>query len=79
MHACMALLERTYALEGLGHDLWPVVDGQNNVRHACTSKSLNLMLDHGLVGELDERLRVSEGLHIVNPRLLQLCGALMER
>jgi len=52
----------TDGLEGLGHDLGPVVDRQHNVRHTGGCKSLNLVLDHWLVREFDERLWVGEGL-----------------
>ncbi len=63
----MVRLEHTYAFEGLGHDLWPVIDGQHDIRNAGAGKGLNLVLNHGLVGELDERLRVGKGLHMVSP------------
>ena len=51
-----------YGLEGLGHDLRAVVDSEDNIGDTSSSKSFNLVLDHGLVGELDEWLGVGEGL-----------------
>jgi hypothetical protein len=74
----LIMSEHTHGLEGLGHDLWPVVNGQYNVRHASTGQSLNLVLDHGLVGEFNERLRVCEGLHMVSLQVSVLRG-LQER
>lgn len=54
----------THGLERLGHDLRTVVDRKDDVGDARLGKSLNLVLDHGLVGELDERLGVGEGLQL---------------
>jgi hypothetical protein len=52
----------TDGLQGLGHDFRAVVDGEHNIGDTSSSKSLDLVLDHGLVGELDKRLGVCEGL-----------------
>lgn len=52
----------TNALQRLGHDLGPVVDSQHHVGDTGGSQCLDLMLNHGLVCELDERLWVCEGL-----------------
>ena len=49
------------ALEGLGHDLGTVVDGEDNVSHASSGQSLDLVDDHGTVAELDERLGEGKG------------------
>ena len=57
-------------LQGIGHDLWAVVDSENNIGDAGRSESLDLVLDHGLVRELDERLGVGEGLRMAS--VLQL-------
>lgn len=54
----------TDGLEGLGHDLRAVVNSKDNIGDTSGSKGLNLVLDHGLVGELDERLGVGEGLQL---------------
>jgi len=52
----------THCLERLGHDLGAVVDCEDNICDTGSGEGLNLMLDHGLVRELDERLGVGEGL-----------------
>jgi hypothetical protein len=52
----------THCLERLGHDLGAVVDREDDVGDAGRSESLDLVLDHGLVGELDERLGQRERL-----------------
>lgn len=44
------------------HNLGTVVDGQHHISDTSLGKSLNLVLDHGFVGELDEGLGKSEGL-----------------
>jgi len=44
------------------HDLRAVVDGKDNISDASLGKSLDLVEDHGLVGELDQWLRQGEGL-----------------
>jgi hypothetical protein len=54
----------TNGLERLGHDLRAVVDREDNICDAGGRKSLDLMLDHGLVGKLDERLGVRERLRM---------------
>jgi hypothetical protein len=55
-------LKHTYGLQRLSHDLRPVVDGEHDIGNAGVGQGLDLMLDHGLVRKLDERLGVSEGL-----------------
>lgn len=45
-----------------GHDLGAVVDGENNVGDAGCGQALDLVQDHGLVGEFDQRLRQGKGL-----------------
>jgi hypothetical protein len=52
----------THCLECLGHNLGAVVDSEDNICDAGRSKRLDLMLDHGLVCELDQRLRQCECL-----------------
>lgn len=44
------------------HDLRAVVDSKNDVSDTSLSKGLDLMLDHGLVAKLDERLGKGQGL-----------------
>jgi hypothetical protein len=46
----------------LGHDLRAVIDGEHDVGDAGVGERGDLVLDHGLVGELDERLGQREGL-----------------
>ena len=60
----LGYLVYTDFLQGLGHDLRAVVDSEDNIGDAGRSESLNLVLDHGLVGELDKRLGVCEGLRL---------------
>ena len=43
----------TDGLERLGHDLRAVVDREDNICDASIGKGLDLVLDHGLVRELD--------------------------
>lgn len=45
------------------HDLWAVVDGENNVCNTSIGKGGDLVLDHGLVGEFDEGLGEGQGLY----------------
>lgn len=51
-----------YLLEGSGHDLGAVVDGKNNVGDTSSGESGDLVLNHGLVGKLDQRFGEGEGL-----------------
>lgn len=44
------------------HNLGAIVDSQNNVSDTSLGKGLDLVLDHGLVCELDQRLGESQGL-----------------
>jgi len=53
-----------------GHDLWSVVYGEDNIRHTSGGKSLDLVENHGLVAEFNERLGEGESL-VVN--VGQLC------
>lgn len=52
----------TDCLQGLGHDLRAVVDSEHDIGNTSSGKSLDLVLDHGLVGELNKRLGVCESL-----------------
>jgi hypothetical protein len=52
----------THLLQAVLHDLGTIVDGKHNVGDANSSQSLNLVEDHGLVGELDQGLGQSKGL-----------------
>lgn len=53
---------RAYLGQGLLHDLRTVVHSQNDIRDSCTSQSLNLMQDHGLIAKFHQWLGESEGL-----------------
>jgi len=64
----------TYGLESSGHDLGSVVDRKDNVCHTCMGKCLDLVLDHGLVAELDKRFGESESLNMVNVESTMLCA-----
>ena len=44
------------------HDLWTVIDSENDVSHTSCCQSFDLMLDHGLIGKFYQRLWESEGL-----------------
>jgi hypothetical protein len=48
----------------LGHDLRTVIDGEHNVGDARIGEGGDLVLDHGLVGKLDEWLGQREGLGV---------------
>jgi hypothetical protein len=50
-----------YLLESSSHNLGTVVDGEDNVGDTSSSKSSNLVLNHGLVGKLDQRFGESKG------------------
>lgn len=50
-----------YLCESSSHDLRAVVDGEDNVGDTGSSKSSDLVLNHGLVGKLDQRFGESEG------------------
>jgi hypothetical protein len=58
----IACSQGTHLLQGLGHDLWAVVDSEDNIGDTSSSKGFDLVLDHGLVGKLNERLGQCEGL-----------------
>jgi hypothetical protein len=55
----------TDGLQRLGHDLWAVVDSKDDICNTRSSQCLDLVLDHRLVRELDERLWVCECLQLV--------------
>ena len=40
-------------LQGGGHDLWPIVDGQNNICDTGGGQALNLVQNHWSIGEFD--------------------------
>jgi hypothetical protein len=48
-------------LEGFGHDLGAVVDGEDDVGHTSSGQSLDLVDNHGSVAELDEGFGEGEG------------------
>ena len=47
-------------LQGADHDLWLVVDSENNVCAAGVSQGLDLVQDHWSVGKLNQRLWVGQ-------------------
>lgn len=53
--------QAAYLCEGSSHDLRAVVDGEDNVGDTGGGKSSDLVLNHGLVGKLDQRFGESEG------------------
>lgn len=55
-------LRRAHLCEELLHNFRSVVDGEDNVGDTRGDKGLDLVQDHGLVAELDERLGEREGL-----------------
>ena len=69
---------RTYLLKSLSHDLWSVVDGEDNVRDTCSSQRLDLVQNHGLVAELDEGLGEGERL-LKRVRLLAVRSQIVRR
>ena len=62
---CLALFRCTYFLQGFSHDVGAVVDGQDDVRHTSSCQTLDLMENHGTIGELYQWFRQSEGLAVV--------------
>lgn len=44
------------------HNLGPVVDSQHHISDTSLGKSLNLVLDHRLIGKLDKGFGKSQGL-----------------
>lgn len=59
----MAWQYETDLLQVRLHDLGSIVDSQNDISHTGLGQGLNLVLDHGLVGELNEGLGQGQGLH----------------
>lgn len=52
----------SYLSQELLHDLRSVVDSKDDISDTRCDQRLNLVYNHGLVGELDKRLGESEGL-----------------
>lgn len=52
----------TNLLQAVLHNLRSVVDGQHNILDTNSGQGLNLVHNHGLVGELDQGLGQSQGL-----------------
>jgi hypothetical protein len=67
----------TNSLQCRSHDLRSVVDSEHDILDAGLSQCLYLMLNHGLVRKLDQRLRVCEGLYPVLD-IAPLCGLRLE-
>ena len=44
------------------HNLWAVVDGEDNIRDASRGQGFDLMQDHALVAKLDQGLGERQGL-----------------
>lgn len=60
-------------MQELFHDFRSVVHGKNNVFDAGSNESFNLVDNHGLVTELDERLRKGESLYRVECLVSNKC------
>lgn len=52
----------TYLLEGRNHDIWTVVDREDDISDTSSSQALDLVEDHRTVGKLDQWLGESESL-----------------
>lgn len=64
-HSCRGEAHgKTHLCQVLLHDLGAVVDSEDNIGDASSSKGLDLVLNHGLVRELDQGLGEGEGLRI---------------
>jgi hypothetical protein len=79
--SAVQLSKYTNGLQRLGHDLRAVVDSEDNICDTSRGQSLDLVLDHGLVRKLNERLGVREGLRLalVLPLLSRIAGLSSER
>jgi hypothetical protein len=62
VRSVMPLSRYTNGLQRLGHDFRAVVDSKDDICDTSIGKGLDLVLNHRLVRELDERLGVGEGL-----------------
>lgn len=51
-----------YLFQGRHHDIRTVVNRQNNIGYTSSCQTLNLVQDHGPVGELDQGFRERESL-----------------
>jgi hypothetical protein len=51
-----------YLLEHRDHDIWAVVDCENNVGDASSGQAFHLVENHGTIGELNQWLGKCEGL-----------------
>jgi hypothetical protein len=49
-------------LQYTNHDIWPVVDSQNNIGYTSSGQSFDLVTNHRPVAELNKRLWESESL-----------------
>lgn len=54
----------SYLCDGIFHNIWAVVDSENNIRDSCFGERFDLMQDHGLVTELNQWLWLGKGLLI---------------
>lgn len=52
----------SYLLEGRNHDIWAVVDREDDISDTSSSQALDLVEDHRTVGKLDQWLGESESL-----------------
>jgi hypothetical protein len=66
VYALLRLGRCTNCLQRLSHDLWAVVDGEDDISDTRSGQCLDLVLNHGLVRELHERLRVGERLRLAS-------------
>ena len=56
------LCKDTDLLQSLGHHIWSVVDGENDVSDTGGSERFDLVQNHRSVRKLDQWLRESKGL-----------------
>ena len=54
-----------YLLQCGGHNLWPIIDRQDDISHPSSRQTLNLVLNHGLIREFYQRFGERKGLAIV--------------
>ena len=58
----------SHLLKSLGHRIWPVIDGEDNVGNARCGKSFDLVEYHGTVGKFDQWFGEGQGLRCIQRR-----------
>ena len=66
-----------YLLQCGGHNLWPIIDRQDDISYASSRQTLNLVLNHGLIREFYQRFGERKGLAIVRGQQYLLIVAFM--